>query len=159
MAMSNTLGANTLDILMCLGLPWLIKTSITGKSVHIVSGALLYSVISIIICVVIFYTVVAFYKFQLNNKVGVICLLLNTIFIVFAILIELNVFFLANVPVDHCWSSLDSTTLISSLFISFFNCHKSILLMTRRSSSIVSPRALRRAKSTESRDREIENID
>ncbi|EFN77187.1 sodium/potassium/calcium exchanger 4 [Harpegnathos saltator] len=98
MGMSNTLGANTLDILMCLGLPWLIKTSMTGKSVHIVSGALSYSVLSIIVCVIIFYTVVAMCRYQLNKTVGVICLILYAIFLVFAILVELNVFFHANLP-------------------------------------------------------------
>ncbi|XP_014489037.1 PREDICTED: sodium/potassium/calcium exchanger 3-like [Dinoponera quadriceps] len=98
MAMSNTLGANTLDILMCLGVPWSIKTIMTGKSIHIVSGALSYSVLSIIVCVIIFYAVLALCKYQLNKKVGVICLILYTIFLVFAILVELNVFFRANLP-------------------------------------------------------------
>lgn len=98
MAMSNTLGANTLDILLCLGLPWFIKTIMSGKSVEIVSGALSYSVLSIIVCVVAFYAVTAFCKYQLNKKVGIICLLLYTIFLVFAILIELNVFFKVNLP-------------------------------------------------------------
>lgn len=98
MAMSNTLGANTLDILMCLGVPWLIKTSMTGQSIHIVSGALLYSVLSIIVCVVVFYMVIAFNKYQLNKKVGVICLILYAIFLVFAVLVELNVFFPVNLP-------------------------------------------------------------
>ncbi|KAG7201482.1 hypothetical protein KM043_004241 [Ampulex compressa] len=99
MAMSNTLGANTLDILLCLGLPWLIKTIMTGKDVEIVSGALSYSVLSIILCVIVFYSVTAFYKFKLNKKVGAICLVMYAVFLVFAILIELNVFFTVNLPI------------------------------------------------------------
>lgn len=98
MAMSNTLGANTLDILLCLGLPWLIKTILSGKPVEIVSGALSYSVISIVICVICFYSITALYKFKLNRRVGTVCLIMYTIFLIFAILVELNVFFHVNWP-------------------------------------------------------------
>lgn len=98
MAMSNTLGANILDILLCLGLPWTIKCLMKGSNVRIVSGALSYSVLSITACVIVLYAVIAFFKFRLNKKVGLICLLLYTIFLVFSILIELNVFFFVNLP-------------------------------------------------------------
>ncbi|CAK9807069.1 Sodium/potassium/calcium exchanger 5 [Anthophora quadrimaculata] len=98
MAMSNTLGANILDILLCLGLPWTIKCLISGRDVTIDSGALTYSVLSMVICIIILFAVIAFFKFQLNKKVGCICLLLYTIFLVFTILVELNVFFFVNSP-------------------------------------------------------------
>ncbi|KAL6254190.1 hypothetical protein P5V15_014812 [Pogonomyrmex californicus] len=98
MAMSNTLGANTLDILLCLGLPWMIKIILDKKDIVIVSGALRFSVFSIIVCVIAFYTVTAFYKYHLNKKVGIICLILYAIFLVFALLFELNVFFPVNLP-------------------------------------------------------------
>jgi len=96
--MSNTLGANTLDILLCLGLPWLIKIIKDKEEIEIISGALRYSVISIIICVIAFYAVTAFCKYRLNKKVGIICLGLYAIFLVFALLFELNVFFPVNLP-------------------------------------------------------------
>ncbi|XP_078049499.1 sodium/potassium/calcium exchanger 4 [Augochlora pura] len=98
MAMSNTLGANILDILLCLGLPWLIKCLLTGKNVTVQSGTLSYSILSIIGCVIVLYAVIAIFNFELNRKVGVICVLLYTIFIVFSILAELHVFVVANVP-------------------------------------------------------------
>lgn len=98
MAMSNVLGANTLDILLCLGLPWMIKTVMTGQDVEIVSGALTYSVLSILICVVGFFAVTAYYKFTLNKRVGFACLFMYLIFLVFAILMESNVFFFVNYP-------------------------------------------------------------
>ncbi|XP_011877017.1 PREDICTED: sodium/potassium/calcium exchanger 3-like [Vollenhovia emeryi] len=98
MAMSNTLGANTLDILLCLGLPWMIKILIDQKDITIVSGALRYSVLSIIACVIAFYAVTALCKYRLTKKVGVICLILYAIFLVFALLFELNVFFPVNLP-------------------------------------------------------------
>ncbi|XP_015181431.1 PREDICTED: sodium/potassium/calcium exchanger 3-like isoform X1 [Polistes dominula] len=98
MAMSNTLGANTLDILLCLGLPWLIKSLMSGKDIEIISGALSYSVLSIIVCVIFFYSVTAFYKFKLNKKVGAVCLVMYVIFLIFAISVELNVFYQINLP-------------------------------------------------------------
>ncbi|XP_054006556.1 sodium/potassium/calcium exchanger 4-like isoform X2 [Hylaeus anthracinus] len=72
MAMSNTLGANILDILLCLGLPWLVKCLLTGSSVKIVSGALSYSVLSLVICIIILFTVIASFKFKLNKKYSTI---------------------------------------------------------------------------------------
>ncbi|XP_076668925.1 sodium/potassium/calcium exchanger 4 [Andrena cerasifolii] len=101
MAMSNTLGANILDILLCLGLPWIIKCLMTGKDVQIVSGALSFSVLSIVACIVVLYAVIAYFEFKLNKKVGLICLLLYIIFIVFATLVELNIFFYVNPPMCH----------------------------------------------------------
>ncbi|KAH0535836.1 sodium/potassium/calcium exchanger 4-like [Cotesia glomerata] len=93
MAMSNTLGANTLDILLCLGLPWMIKTIMTGSDVVIESGAIAYSVMSIIVCVVGFFGVTAFYKYQLNRKVGYACLVMYVLFLTFAILMETDIIF------------------------------------------------------------------
>lgn len=96
--MSNTLGANILDILLCLGLPWTIKCLMKGKDVEIVSGSISYSVLSTVVCIVILYVVIAFFKFKLNKQVGIICLLVYAIFLVFAILVEMNVFFVVNLP-------------------------------------------------------------
>lgn len=98
MAMSNTIGANTLDILFCLGLPWTIKVILTGKDVKIQSGAIAYSVFAIIICVIGFYAVTAYYGFKLNKKVGLACIVMYALFLVFAILLESNTFFFVNWP-------------------------------------------------------------
>ncbi|KAL0118746.1 hypothetical protein PUN28_009427 [Cardiocondyla obscurior] len=98
MAMSNTLGANTLDILLCLGLPWMIKILMDRKDITIVSGALRFSVLSIVACVIAFYAVTALCKYRLNKKVGIICLILYAIFLVFALLFELNIFYPVNLP-------------------------------------------------------------
>ncbi|XP_018304322.1 sodium/potassium/calcium exchanger 3 [Mycetomoellerius zeteki] len=98
MAMSNTLGANTLDILLCLGLPWMIKILMSQQDIAIVSGALRFSVLSIVACVIAFYLVTALCKYRLNKKVGVICLILYAIFLAFALSFELNVLFMVNLP-------------------------------------------------------------
>lgn len=96
--MSNTLGANTLDILLCLGLPWMIKILMSQQDIAIVSGALRFSVLSIVACVIAFYLVTALCKYRLNKKVGVICLILYAIFLAFALSFELNVLFMVNLP-------------------------------------------------------------
>lgn len=98
MAMSNILGSNTLDILLCLSLPWAIKSIMTGRDVSIVSGTLVYSNLSIILCVISFYIVTALSSFLLNKRVGIVCLLMYTLFLVVAIMMELNVFFFVNSP-------------------------------------------------------------
>ncbi|XP_011499735.1 PREDICTED: sodium/potassium/calcium exchanger 4-like [Ceratosolen solmsi marchali] len=98
MAMSNILGSNTLDILLCLSLPWAIKSLMTGRGVSIVSGTLVYSNLSIIFCVIGFYVVTALSGFILNKRVGIVCLLMYTLFLIVAILMELNVFFFVNLP-------------------------------------------------------------
>lgn len=96
--MSNTLGANTLDILLCLGLPWAIKSFLTGQDVTIVSKALVWSNFSIIPCVIGFYVVTALYGFVLNRKVGTLCLIMYGLFLVLAVMMELNVFFVNPLP-------------------------------------------------------------
>ncbi|XP_011313875.1 sodium/potassium/calcium exchanger 4-like [Fopius arisanus] len=98
MAMSNTLGANTLDVLMCLGLPWAIKSIMSGSDIIIESGAIAYSVLSIIVCVVGFFSVTAYYKFNLNRQVGIACLIMYSLFLTFTILLESNVFWQVNQP-------------------------------------------------------------
>ncbi|XP_015601790.1 sodium/potassium/calcium exchanger 4 [Cephus cinctus] len=98
MAMSNSFGSNSLDILLCLGLPWTLKTLIFSTNVEIVSHALVYSVIGIIICIIALFIVSAMTKFWINKKVGLACLLMYAIYLVLAILVESNVFFFVNWP-------------------------------------------------------------
>ena len=52
MAVSNSIGSNTFDILICLGLPWMIKAIQTGVEedkwiVKVQSNALTYTVIKL----------------------------------------------------------------------------------------------------------------
>lgn len=119
MAMSNTLGSNTLDILLCLGLPWTIKTLMTGKNVNIISGALAYSIVSILICVIGFYAVIAFYGFKLNLKVGVACLFMYVLFLIVATLLELYIFI--DVSGSTCqWPHLNPKNIQSDLRFRIF---------------------------------------
>ncbi|XP_066138586.1 sodium/potassium/calcium exchanger 3 isoform X2 [Euwallacea fornicatus] len=103
MGISNSIGSNTFDILLCLGLPWFIKATfmptIAGKQwVGINSAGIEYSAISLLSSLLMLYVVFALNKFRLDKRVGVICLLMYAVFLILASLIELNAFFRVNLP-------------------------------------------------------------
>uniref|UniRef100_A0A224XMZ1 Sodium/potassium/calcium exchanger 5 n=1 Tax=Panstrongylus lignarius TaxID=156445 RepID=A0A224XMZ1_9HEMI len=103
MGISNSLGSNTFDILLCLGLPWLIKASFLPTSaghhyVGINSRGLEYSAISLLSTLLMLYIAFAANKFKLDSKVGHTCLIMYLGFLILATLIELNVFFTVNLP-------------------------------------------------------------
>lgn len=95
--MSNLVGSNTFDILICLGLPWLIKGFISGQ-VLITSSGLTYSAIALLSTVFLMYAAMFLNRFQLGRSVGVSCLLLYIVFLIVALMVELNVFGLVNLP-------------------------------------------------------------
>ncbi|KAJ9594327.1 hypothetical protein L9F63_014244 [Diploptera punctata] len=106
MGISNSVGANTLNILLCLGLPWFIKGIIqlaeTGDPsvsyVQIISEGVTYNCLTLFICVVILYSVVLLFHFKLGKHLGFTCLTIYLLCITFTVLSELNVFFHVNDP-------------------------------------------------------------
>ncbi|GLV48648.1 zydeco [Carabus blaptoides fortunei] len=103
MGVSNSIGSNTFDILLCLGLPWLIKSWYFPHQpghyyVNINSSGLTYSALSLFSTLIMLYTSFACNRFKLDWKVGLTCLLMYIAFLTFASLIELNVFFPVNLP-------------------------------------------------------------
>ncbi|XP_017785417.1 PREDICTED: sodium/potassium/calcium exchanger 3 [Nicrophorus vespilloides] len=103
MGISNSIGSNTFDILLCLGLPWFIKATfmptLPGKRwVGINSAGIEYSAISLLSSLLLLYLVFWLNKFKLDKKVGRICLLMYAVFLILASLIELNAFFTVNLP-------------------------------------------------------------
>lgn len=111
MGISNSIGSNTFDILLCLGLPWLIKASFlpTTEGQHFVginSRGLEYSAISLLSTLLLLYATFSCNKFQLDRKVGQACLIMYGMFLVLASLIELNVFFMVNLPTCGRWTFL-----------------------------------------------------
>lgn len=95
MSISNALGANTLDILLCLGLPWLVKTllpiSLNGGPITIISQGLAYNNTAQLACVIVLFIATSINKYNLNKTLGFVCLLLYIIFIAFTVLVELNI--------------------------------------------------------------------
>lgn len=103
MGISSSIGSNTFDILLCLGFPWLIKAAflpvVPGEHiVHINSEGLGYSAMSLLTTLLLLYFSFVLNKFKLDRKIGIICLLMYISFLVFASLVELNVFFVVNLP-------------------------------------------------------------
>lgn len=103
MGISNSIGSNVFDVLLCLGLPWFVKAvflpKIPGTNfVQINSEGLVYSSISLFSTLILLYSAFVFNKFKLDRKVGITCLAMYGVFLIFASLTELNVFFLVNLP-------------------------------------------------------------
>ncbi|XP_061186017.1 sodium/potassium/calcium exchanger 3-like [Saccostrea echinata] len=103
MAVSNSIGSNVFDILMCLGLPWLLKSLILedGDPIPIKSEGLTYSAITLLSTVVFLMIAMFVTRWRLNKKFGVVCLLVYVVVIVFSCLYELNVFGNFNIT-DYC---------------------------------------------------------
>ncbi|XP_050096354.1 sodium/potassium/calcium exchanger 4 isoform X2 [Anopheles aquasalis] len=103
MGISNSIGSNTFDILLCLGLPWFIKAAFSPIKpghhwVGINSAGLEYSAISLLSTLLMLYIAFSLNKFKLDRRVGNACLIMYAVFLILASLIELNVFFRVNLP-------------------------------------------------------------
>jgi solute carrier family 24 (sodium/potassium/calcium exchanger), member 4 len=116
MGISNSIGSNTFDILLCLGLPWLIKTLIAptvagqpwvrvkltfhekfsktfSSQITLQSTGIAYSSVALLTTLFALYFSFIANKFMLDKKIGISCLTFYVLFLVFASLVELNVFF------------------------------------------------------------------
>lgn len=113
MGICNSIGSNTFDILLCLGVPWLIKAVFfpiqPGQHfVGINSAGLEYSAITLLSTLFLLYITFTCNKFKLDRRVGTACLVMYLVFLTFASLIELNVFFRVNLPTcGRTWENLD----------------------------------------------------
>ncbi|KAL1498367.1 hypothetical protein ABEB36_009177 [Hypothenemus hampei] len=102
MGISSSIGSNTFDILLCLGVPWLIKSAFYPKVpgqywITINSHGINYSAACLLSTLVLLYASLCISKFKLDWKIGLSCLVMYVGFLIFATLLELNVFF----PVNH----------------------------------------------------------
>ncbi len=100
MAVSNAIGSNVFDILICLGLPWFLDTALVnpGEYVKVTSKGLIYSTFSLLSTIVFLIVASHCNGWKLDRKFGIILLIWYFIFMVFASLYELNVFGFANLP-------------------------------------------------------------
>lgn len=139
MGISNSIGSNTFDILLCLGLPWLIKASFLPVKpghhwVGINSHGLEYSAISLLSTLLMLYVAFTLNKFKLDRKLGHTCLLMYAVFLVLATLIELNVFFRVNLPACIRWAKyiVWNRNIFSSIYV-FYYYYFLIVVMSLRS--------------------------
>ncbi|XP_064613836.1 sodium/potassium/calcium exchanger 4-like [Liolophura sinensis] len=100
MAVSNSIGSNVFDILLCLGLPWLLKTVAveSGSVVEINSKGLVFSAITLLTTVAFVLIATHLNRWRLTKWIGVFFLVIYLIVITFACLYELNVFGELNLP-------------------------------------------------------------
>jgi Ca2+/Na+ antiporter len=106
MGISCSIGANTLAILLCLGMPWFVKCMVliiqtedtSKRNVNIMSEGITYNCGAILISVMLLLLVLAIFRFQIGKRLGFISLIMYIIIISFCVLIEMNVFFIVNKP-------------------------------------------------------------
>ncbi|KAL8605834.1 hypothetical protein ACOMHN_051443 [Nucella lapillus] len=100
MAVSNAVGSNVFDILICLGLPWLIETAFVkrGDYLEISSSGLIYSSLTLLATVVFLLVSIAVNRWRLTKAYGALCLAVYVVVITLSSLYELNVFGDLNPP-------------------------------------------------------------
>ncbi|KAH8246083.1 hypothetical protein KR026_006242, partial [Drosophila bipectinata] len=93
---SNSLGANSLAILLSLGVPWFIKNCIhygSGEPQQVGTQGIEYNILILIISTIALFIILSFSGYRLTKRVGVALFTVYAVFIVLQILIEMNVFF------------------------------------------------------------------
>lgn len=107
MAVSNAIGSNIFDIFVCLGVPWLLQTTINKplSSVTVYSAGLTYTALTLLGTVFILLILTHLNHWKLTKPYGVVLLFFYIFFVVFASLFELNVFGYLNPP--NCVSIYD----------------------------------------------------
>lgn len=95
---SNSLGANSLAILMSLGIPWLFRNIIhrndpTMNTILMTSNGIVCLILLLLISAVALYVVLTLSRYRLKRTVGLILITIYLVTITFGILIELKVFF------------------------------------------------------------------
>jgi len=102
MAVSNSIGSNVFDILLGLGLPWFLSTTIRPNgaepTVHINSNGLMISVSLLLLSLIIVVLSIHLNGWKLDKRLGIIIMLSYASFLVLSILVETNVFFPVNLP-------------------------------------------------------------
>ncbi|XP_060066066.1 sodium/potassium/calcium exchanger 3-like [Ylistrum balloti] len=100
MAISNSIGSNVFDVLVCLGIPWLVNTAAfkNGEPLKISSVGLTYSALTLLSTVVFLGVAVFLAKWKLGRTFGIVCLVAYVLVITLSCLYELNVFGSFNLP-------------------------------------------------------------
>nr|XP_027200675.1 probable sodium/potassium/calcium exchanger CG1090 [Dermatophagoides pteronyssinus] len=99
MALCNSIGSNIFDILICLGLPWFIKsiinmidfstldTSITSIVIH--SEGLPLTTFSLLLAIIALITSLSMFEWKLSLGVGITCTCIYIVFITIASFVEI----------------------------------------------------------------------
>ncbi|XP_059142296.1 sodium/potassium/calcium exchanger 4-like [Physella acuta] len=94
MAVSNAIGSNVFDILLCLGVPWLIDAAAFNKGgTPISSDGMVYATLTLFLTIAYLWMSMQCVNWTLTPIYGVITLIVYFVIITFVILIEMNVLF------------------------------------------------------------------
>ncbi len=85
MAVSNAVGSNTFDILVCLGLPWFIYILWKGENVQVSNDNLELSMLLLGGSVVLLLLILIFTKFNFGRKVGLFLIAVYVCYISYAV--------------------------------------------------------------------------
>lgn len=104
MAVSNAVGSNTFNILVCLGVPWLIQSLLNinirkNNYTEITTIALEYSIGLTLLSLLIMYGLLIWNRFRIDKKIAILAFLLYLCFLLLDVLIELNILFFVNLPI------------------------------------------------------------
>lgn len=93
MGIANGLGANTLNMLMNLGMPWLVRSLVfPDLPWTVLSEGLPYDLVSLVSAVLVLNIALLASRYRLCRSQGVATFVVYLLFIVVLVLIELNVF-------------------------------------------------------------------
>jgi sodium/potassium/calcium exchanger 4 len=107
MAISNAIGSNIFDILVCLGLPWFLRCLTIDKVDYIIvkSRGLTYASITLFATVIILILSVHLNKWQLDKKLGIFLMIVYFLFIMLSSFYEMNILGANHLPMclDSKW--------------------------------------------------------
>ncbi|KAH9285375.1 putative sodium/potassium/calcium exchanger [Echinococcus granulosus] len=101
MAISNAVGSNIFDILVCMGLPWLVRSMVIGGPVVIYSQGLTYATLTLFVTVLILLGATHLNRWRLTKPYGVGLMITYILFLVICSLYELNIFGMVHPPADR----------------------------------------------------------
>lgn len=95
---SNSVGASSLAIIVALGVPWFFRAVISSEGherpyVALHTNGMEYIILSLLLLTLCFYLIVYFRRFILTKIAGGMLTLTYAIFITFAVLMEVGIFF------------------------------------------------------------------
>lgn len=92
MAMSNIVGSNVFDLL-CLGVPWFIKTVFVDLlPVEVNSSGMTYTTASLLLSIIFIFAAIHINGWKLDKKLGITCLIAYLVFLVISVLNGLGIF-------------------------------------------------------------------
>ncbi|ODM98234.1 Sodium/potassium/calcium exchanger 5 [Orchesella cincta] len=103
MAVSGAVGSNTFNILVCLGVPWLIKgllnMNLRNNYAEISSLALEYNTGMLIVSLLVMYGMLVKNEYKIDKKMAVLAFVLYICFLAFDTIVEMNILFFVNLPI------------------------------------------------------------